>query len=304
MQQERTSHKPACFVAQVDLLLAGKLRDDLQEQGFVLSQPPYTVFSAKKKGVSCTLYESGKLTVQGKEKEEFIEFYLEPQILHSFEYTYRQVDTTTRIGVDEAGKGDFFGPLCIAGVCAGGDVVEELAELGVADSKKLSDARVKILAKKIKDICSYHVVCLNPKKYNELYSNFRNLNSLLAWGHATVIEELVEETQCDNAIIDQFAAEHVVENSLARKNININLTQRTHGESDVVVAAASILAREKFVWRMEELSNEVGMVLPKGASRKVIDVGVKLMLSRGEGIFGDYSKLHFKTYEDILALRG
>src|SRR5580693_626798 len=106
------------FVATIDLALADKLREDLVGQGFELTKPPYTLFSAQKTGVSCTLYTSGKLTVQGKGKDEFIAFYLEPEILKKLAYTHPElgVDMTARIGIDEAGKGDFFGPLCIAGV--------------------------------------------------------------------------------------------------------------------------------------------------------------------------------------------
>lgn len=108
------------FVATIDLALAAKLQTDLREQGFELTKPPYTIFSAQKQGISCTLYTSGKITVQGKGKDDFIAYYLEPEILKSLAYTYPEsgVDMTPHIGVDEAGKGDFFGPLCIAGVQA------------------------------------------------------------------------------------------------------------------------------------------------------------------------------------------
>jgi ribonuclease HIII len=124
--------KPSCFVAEIDLKLADKLREDLIERGFELSQPAHTLFAAQKKGVSCTLYTSGKLTVQGKEMEEFITFYLEPEILKNVTYSYPEVgvDFTPRIGIDEAGKGDFFGPLCIAGVQADEAKIKELLALG------------------------------------------------------------------------------------------------------------------------------------------------------------------------------
>ena len=113
-------NKSPCFVATIDVALEEKLRSDLTEQGFVLTHPLHTLFAAQKKGVSCTLYESGKLTVQGKDKDDFIAFYLEPEILQSFAYIHptANIDLTARIGIDQAGKGDFFGPLCIAGVQA------------------------------------------------------------------------------------------------------------------------------------------------------------------------------------------
>src|SRR5579864_6497505 len=116
------------FVATIDIALADKLREDLSSQGFEFTKPPYTLFSAQKKGVSCILYTSGKLTVQGKDKDDFIAFYLEPEILQKLAYTHPElgVDLTPRIGIDEAGKGDFFGTLCIAGVQADEEGVKKL----------------------------------------------------------------------------------------------------------------------------------------------------------------------------------
>jgi ribonuclease HIII len=235
------------FVATIDLALADKLREDLVGQGFELTKPPYTLFSAQKTGVSCTLYTSGKLTVQGKGKDEFIAFYLEPEILKKLAYTHPElgVDMTARIGIDEAGKGDFFGPLCIAGVQADEEGIKKLLSLGVKDSKRMSDKSVLDMSKKIKASFQHSIVRLSPKKYNELYENFHNLNRLLAWGHATAITELAENTKCDNVIIDQFASEKLVIDALERKKINPKLTQRHGAESDPVVAAASILARAR-----------------------------------------------------------
>lgn len=295
--------KPNTFVANIDLKLAEKLASDLRVQDFELSKPPYTLFSGKKKGVSCTLYESGKLVVQGKDKDEFIEFYLEPNILQTFTYTYgdTNIDTTGRIGIDESGKGDFFGPLCIAGVYANGDEILRLKEIGVKDSKAMSDKTILSLAKKIRAEFTHHIVKINPAKYNELYDKFSNLNHLLAWGHATTIEALVSKTSCDNVIIDQFASEHVVQNALKRKNIDLNLTQRHRGEEDVVVAAASILAREAFVYGLQSLSEQFGIELPKGASKKTIAVGREYAHKHGKKHLPQVAKMHFKTLDEIVS---
>ncbi|HSX03156.1 MAG TPA: ribonuclease HIII [Rhabdochlamydiaceae bacterium] len=290
------------FVKTIDLKLAGKLKEDLIAQGFEITIPPYTLFAAKKKGVSCTLYTSGKLTVQGKDKAEFISFYLEPEILKDLSFTYpeTEVDLTEHIGIDEAGKGDFFGPLCIAGVCAGGDTLKKLLELGVRDSKQLSDSTILKLSTRIKSTAPHHVVRISPKKYNELYSSFRDLNKLLAWGHSAAIEELVKNTQCKKVVIDQFASEHVVENALKKKHLEVELTQRHRGEEDPVVAAASILARAAFLEGMERLSQMAGMELPKGAAQQVIDAGKRLVAKQGEAALENYAKLHFKTLDKVL----
>lgn len=297
-----TSEKKSCFVAQIDLSLKEKLRNDLIDQGFQLTTPPYTLFSAQKKGISCTLYTSGKLTVQGKDKEDFIHFYLEPEILKSLSYSHPEIeiDLTPRIGIDEAGKGDFFGPLCIGGVYGDEKTIKELLDIGVKDSKTISDKNVILLKNKIQRLCPHAVVRILPKKYNELYASFHNLNKLLAWGHATAIGELVAKTGCRNVIIDQFASEHVVESALRQKHLEANLTQKHKAESDPVVAAASILARAAFLEGLEKLGEKVGMTLPKGASQQVITAGKALVSKLGEGILEEVAKLHFKTKEEVL----
>ncbi len=294
--------KPSCFVATIDLSLADKLRADLIARGFEMTQPAHTLFSAQKKGVSCTLYKSGKLTVQGKEMEELITFYLEPEILKSIVYSYPEtlVDFTPRIGIDEAGKGDFFGPLCIAGVQADESKIKELLAIGVRDSKTLSDDTVLKMSKKIRACSPHSIVRIFPEKYNELIGHFNNLNLLLAWGHATAIAELVEKTGCHKVTIDQFAKDHVVETAIKRKNIEVDLTQSHRGEADPVIAAASILARAAFLEGLESLGKMVGHPLPKGASTHVIKAGRTLVKEKGEEILQKVGKLHFKTKNEIL----
>lgn len=294
--------KPSCFVTTVSLELADKLRDDLIGQGFQIATPAHTVFSAVKKGVSCTLYTSGKLTVQGKEMEDFLQFYLEPEILQSvaFSYPETEVSMTSRIGIDESGKGDFFGPLCIAGVQADVAQIRELLAMGVRDSKKIADGPIRKLAAKIKNVCPHAIVYISPQKYNELYHSFRNLNQLLAWGHATAITELVTKTGCTEVVIDQFASEHVVVSALKRKKIAVSLTQRHRAEADPVVAAASILARAAFLEGLERLGTLHGIEIPKGASPIVVKTGKQLVSKFGPQILEQTAKLHFKTKEEIL----
>lgn len=303
MSQSNNENFTATFVANVDLKLADKLRADLIDQGFEISQPPYTLFSAKKKGVSCTLYTSGKLTVQGKDKKEFIAFYLEPEILKDLSFTYPETktDLTPHIGIDEAGKGDFFGPLCIAGVYADEGQIKQLIQMGVRDSKKMGDSTILVLSKKIKSLVPHHVVRIFPQKYNELYASFKNLNRLLAWGHSAAIEELIKTTNCNNVLIDQFAAEHLVEDALKRKHLSPNLTQRHKGEEDIVVAAASILARAAFLEGLDQLGKSVQMELPKGASKQVVDAGRLLVSKQGREILDKVAKLHFKTLDEVLS---
>lgn len=289
------------YVVKVDTALAPKIINDLESQGFTLSQPEYTLFSAKKGKVIVTFYKSGKLTVQGKESPEFIEFYLEPQILGAFTFTNKAAytDFTPRIGVDESGKGDFFGPLVIASVFADVAMIPQLIELEARDSKSLTDAAIHLMAKKIKAIVKCDVIRIMPLKYNELYAKFGNLNSLLAWGHAQAISNLVEKTGCKKAIIDQFASEHVVKNALLKKQKDIDLTQRHKGEEDVVVAAASILAREGFLTSMAGLEKTFDSTLPKGASALVIQAAQAFAKKYGKERLKEVAKIHFKTYNEI-----
>jgi ribonuclease HIII len=292
------------FVAQVSRNVVEKLREDLKNQGFELSSPPYTFFLAKKKGISITLYQSLKLTVQGKEIADFIQFYLEPEILQTFHFAHpvasRSLDLTGRIGVDEAGKGDFFGPLCIAAVYAEGIDVERLAAIGVKDSKLIKDSNIVLLGQQIRKEFQCEVIRVSPARYNEIYPKFGNLNSLLAWGHATAIEKLVTRTKCPNVIIDKFAHEQVVIKAAKKKNLSINLTQKVRAEEDLVVAAASIMARYAFLDGMEKLGAEYGFEIPKGASRKVVEAGKKLISLFGSDVLPKVAKMHFRTALEIL----
>lgn len=286
------------FVNVIEAKSNKKLLKYLESNGFEMSEPPHTLFSGRKKGLSVTLFASQKLVVQGKESKDFIEFFLEPEILKTFS-SKESENYTSHIGVDESGKGDFFGPLVIAGVYADKADIPKLISLGVKDSKALLDKSIHKIAKEIKAHFPFQIVILNPKKYNEVYDSFKNLNSMLAWGHATVLEALHLKTGADAALIDQFANERVVLEALKRKKLKLNLTQRTKGESDPVVAAASILARDAFVVEMDKLSEKAGIKLPKGASAQVKAAAKKLKQEHGEEILPHFVKLHFKTLDSL-----
>jgi ribonuclease HIII len=296
------SASPHSYVTSLNLEGANKLLQHLQKQDFEITTPVHTRFSAKKKGLTCTLYESGKLVIQGKECAEFVEFYLEPEILKTFTFRHpsSHIDLTPRIGIDESGKGDFFGPLCIAGVYVKEEQFAILQALGVKDSKSLTDSTIQKMAKEIKKNCLYHIVKINPLKYNQIYEDFKNLNRLLAWGHATTIEQLVQQSGCQYVIIDQFADEWVVEQALKRKKLAIQLTQRHRAEEDLAVAAASILARQAFIEGLERLSEEVGIPLPKGSSQAVQLAGQAVLKKWGEEKLKEICKKHFKTLDAIL----
>ncbi len=206
------------------------------------------------------------------------------------------------IGTDESGKGDYFGPLVIAGVFLADEQEPVFRELGVKDSKKFSDNRVRELAEVLKKGYKHSIVSIGPERYNELYARLRNLNRILAWGHSRAIENILEKIPCRLAITDQFGDKAYVLNALMKKGKNVELIQKPKAEEDLAVAAASILARAEFLKRLYFLSQEIGVDLPKGASPLVEEAGVKLVKLHGAPILDKVAKKHFKITDRILAL--
>jgi ribonuclease HIII len=211
-------------------------------------------------------------------------------------------NTIERIGIDESGKGDYFGPLVIAAVFVNATTQGELKLMEVRDSKKIADGRILELAPDIKTICPHSIIAIGPQKYNELYAKIKNLNRLLAWGHAKALETILERgVTCERAISDQFGDERLILNALQEKGRKIVLEQRTKAESDLAVAAASILARAEFLIRLKRLSSEVGTTLPKGAS-PTVELAAKMIVKKhGQEQLGSVAKLHFKTTKAVLA---
>lgn len=201
------------------------------------------------------------------------------------------------IGVDESGKGDYFGPLVIAACYVG---PEHLAELeGVKDSKKLTDPLSLKLAAQIRRTCPFAVVAIGPEKYNELYASFGNLNKLLAWGHARAIENLLERVPARLVISDQFADPAGLRRQLFARGKEVELRSMVRAEADIAVAAASILARAEFLERLRKLGETLGVPLPKGASN-VIDCARRVVREQGQDALRKVAKLHFKTTQQVL----
>jgi len=199
------------------------------------------------------------------------------------------------IGTDESGKGDYFGPLVIGGVHVNPRTKNLLLNLKVRDSKRISDKVIKELDFQIRSACIYSVVVIGPEKYNLLYEKMKNLNRLLAWGHARVIENILLRVDCKKAISDQFGSEMYIKNALLKLGKKIQLKQTPRAEADVGVAAASILARAEFLRRMERLSEECGFELPRGASEQVDQSARKIVEKMGKDALNRFVKLHFKN---------
>ena len=285
-----------------------KLRALLQQSGFEFSSKPYTIFFAQKNKLSVAVYEKGpKILVQGRGVEEFVQFELEPKILKEARLGYEEVHSPEmfepHFGVDESGKGDFFGPLVIAGVYTDRGIARKFREANVQDSKRISsDARIHALADAIRKITSglFDVVTIGPEKYNTLYRKFGNLNALLGWGHARVIENLLaKKPDCPRALSDKFADVRVIENSLLQHGRAIKMEQRTKAESDPAVAAASILARDSFVNWLEKRSRDLGVRLGRGVSAEVKKTAEKIVAANGVEALEQVAKVHFRTAHEI-----
>lgn len=299
-----TSYTHALTVAQTE-----KLRAVLEARGFEFMTKPHCLYAAAKPRMTVLVYEKGpKVVVQGKETEDFVINLLEPEVLGEAKLGYEEVlhpeMFQPHIGVDESGKGDLFGPLVIAGVYLDGTVARQLRASGVMDSKRISsDDRIAKLAAEIRKVPGlvWEVISIHPERYNELYAKMGNLNRLLAWGHAKVIENLLERVpDCPRAISDQFANPTVLQRAMQQRGRDIELVQRTKAESDPAVAAASILARDAFVGWLKSQGQRFGIELPKGASDLVTQTAEELVSKQGPGLLQMLCKMHFRTISGIL----
>ncbi|MBE9009276.1 ribonuclease HIII [Pseudanabaenaceae cyanobacterium LEGE 13415] len=210
------------------------------------------------------------------------------------------------IGSDESGKGDYFGSLVTACVYVDENTANQLAALGVKDSKTLSDSRISEIARSIRRICEdkFVVVEISSERYNQLYKKLENqnssLNDLLAWAHAKAIEELLLKVECQTAIVDQFADEKILHRKLQEKGKKLNVIQTYRAESHIAVAAASILARDRFINKLSRMEKEYQMKLPKGASKEVVAAARQLVARSGREILEKVAKTHFKTTKEVL----
>jgi ribonuclease HIII len=287
---------------------AAALKQLLQAGNYKFREVPYARFAALKDRIKVVFYESGKLVVQGKGTQEFIEFVLEPEVLKEARLGYEEVLNpevlAPRLGVDESGKGDFFGPLCIAGVYVNESVVKAWKDAGIRDSKNISsDKKIRELAELIRKTsgCVTTVVPIGNEAYNRLHQKMGTVNALLAWGHARVIENLMGQRHRMNpppvrAISDQFAAnKETVAKALMPLGREIELVQKHKAEEDLAVAAASILARHEFVTRLGALQKEFGMKLPKGASAAVDEAAKEFIAKHQADNLPKVAKMHFRT---------
>lgn len=271
-----------------------------------LKPKQYAFWELKTKDFSATFYNSGKFVIQGKNigmlleklNEQFSDF-PKSSVQDSKKNDAPIIMPTCHIGTDESGKGDFFGPLIIAGVLVDETNEKFLKELGVKDSKKLKDEQILVMAQQILKNCVCSIVPISNTRYNELYVSFQNLNKLLAWGHARVIENILDKRQCEYALSDKFGDEKLILNALMEKGKKIKLEQRVRAESDIAVAAASIVARANFVQRMADMESYYGCKFPKGCSDSVKQYAMVFAKQFGKKRLYEVCKAHFRTFHEL-----
>ncbi|MDA3923736.1 MAG: ribonuclease HIII [Kiritimatiellae bacterium] len=284
----------------------------LQMGNYRPKQVPHTIIAAEAENCNVSLYKSGKCLIQGRGAEDFVIFFMEPNILQSASLGYEEVLnpelTTPHMGIDESGKGDYFGALVACAAYVNPDIAKKMDEIGVKDCKKLTDKAVFFIGAKIRGLLGsnrYKIVNIGPETYNRLYAKMRNVNTMLAWAHARCIENLLDSIpDCPRAVADQFGAKHVIERALMKNGRKIELEQRHKAESDIAVAAASVLAREAFLHGLQKLGKGLDFEPHKGASEMVKADAVAMVKKHGPDILLKTSKCHFQTTDKVLATCG
>jgi ribonuclease HIII len=289
------------------------LRLMLSDGNYRPKQVPHTIIAVEAENCVVNLYKSGKCLIQGKGAEEFVLFFLEPFILQSaglgYEDQLKPELTSPHMGIDESGKGDYFGPLVACAAYVNPQLAKKMNEIGVRDCKQLTDKAVFFIGRKLRDLLGpnrFKIVAIGPESYNRLYTKMRNVNTMLGWAHARCIENMLDTMpECPRAVADQFGSKHVIERALMKNGRKLELEQRHKAESDIAVAVASVLAREAFLYALQKLGKAYDFEPHKGASEQVRNDAAELVKKRGEAdILLKVAKCHFQTTDKVLAACG
>jgi ribonuclease HIII len=306
--------KLSTYTIKLDDVQMEKLRAICVARQFEPFDVPYARFAFRGLDVNVTAYDKRKVVViAGKGTENFVTMTLEPEVTMAATLGYDEVLHPdwfeSHAGLDESGKGDFFGPVVAATVIADKGMIEAWREAGVQDSKRIAapqimrlDALIRGTKGAVVEVC----YCRTMARYNELMGRPRaNLNRLLAWQHATALSDALAKKPVPWGLLDQFTEQPLVQRELTKKGVeNFELRMRTKAESDPVVAAASIVARAEFVRAMHSLSKEFGATLQFGASALVKVQANEIIQKFGARALGDFAKLHFRTAYEVVAAAG
>ena len=304
----------ASHTVKLDAAQLETLRGLLAGRGWETFSVAHThfAFRADHLKVNVSAYTSGKVVVAGKGTEDFVRDILEPEVIGEARLGYDEVRHPDwfepHAGLDESGKGDFFGPVVAATVIADRPAITAWIEAGVKDSKQIADPqilRLDALIRGTKGVVVRTCLC-GMTRYNELMARpGANLNRLLAWQHATALMQALAEKPVPWGLLDQFSEQPLTQRELARKGVTgFDLRMRPRAEEDPVVAAASVVARAEFVRQLHDLSTRLGERLQKGAGAAAKAQGARIVERLGARALGDFAKLHFRTAYEIVAAAG
>ncbi|MFT3782263.1 MAG: ribonuclease HIII [Nibricoccus sp.] len=306
--------KLSSYTVKLDDTQMEKLKSICESRGWEPFQVAYTrfAFKADHLKLNVTAYTSGKVVIAGKGTEDFVRDVIEPEVTGAAKLGYDEVLHPDwyepHAGLDESGKGDFFGPVIAATVVADKPAIEAWIKAGVKDSKKIAESQIIKLDKLIRETPGVSVrTCFSGMpKYNQMMARpGQNLNRLLAWFHATALSDALDRKWVPWGLLDQFTEQPLVQRELERKEVkNFELRMRTKAEEDPVVAAASVVARAEYVRQMHELSQKFGGKLQKGAGPLVKQQAAEIIQKFGARALGDFAKLHFRTAYEVVSAAG
>ncbi|MGH7996338.1 MAG: ribonuclease HIII [Opitutaceae bacterium] len=304
--------KLSSYTVKLDDAQMEKLRALLEGRGWAPFEVAYARFAYRGADCNVTAYASGKAVIAGKGTEDFVLHTMEAEVTGAPKLGYDAVLHPEwfdpHAGLDESGKGDFFGPVVAATVIADPAAVEDWLRAGVKDSKRLAESQIVKLDERIRGTAGAVVrTCLcGMHKYNELMGRpHANLNRLLAWQHATALAQALEAKRVPWGLLDQFSEQPLTQRELKRKGLkDFELKMRTKAEEDPVVAAASVVARAEYVRQMHALSKRFGAKLQKGAGPGVKDQAREILRKFGARALGEFAKLHFRTAYEVVSEAG
>lgn len=313
--EEEAPKKLSSYTVKLDAAQLAKLRAYCETRSWLPVEVAYTHFAFKADHLKLNLsaYTSGKVVIAGKGTEDFVRDVIEPEITGAAKLGYDEVLHPdwfeSHAGLDESGKGDFFGPVVAATVIADKSAIEEWRKAGAQDSKKMAESKIMELDRLIRETKGASVAtcfCRTMTRYNELMGRpGANLNRLLAWQHATALGDALARKPVKWGLLDQFSEQPLVQRELAKKDIkDFELRMRTKAEEDPVVAAASIVARAEYVRQMHLLSKKFGAKLQKGAGPLVKHQAEEIIRQFGAPALRDFAKLHFRTAYEVVSAAG
>lgn len=306
--------KLSTYTVKLDDAGMAKLEAVCRTRGWAPAEVAYTRFAFKGTNVNVSAYTSGKVVIAGKGTEEFVTMTLEPEVIGEARLGYDEVHHPewfeAHAGLDESGKGDFFGPLVAATVIADRAAIDQWREAGVQDSKRITENRILELDRMIRatrGAVAKTVHAQDMRQYNDLMTKrrFFSQNHILAFQHARALQEALKVKRVPWGMLDQFTEDLLVQREMAKLGVtDFDLRMQTKAEADPVVAAASIVARAEYVRQMRALSEKAGEELGKGAGATVKAQGRQLVERLGAAALRDYAKLHFRTAYEIVSEAG